>query len=140
MRFMYTNCMFRTVRRVPTSSPLSGSIAQPVEHRTFNPQVPSSSLGRPTICAIGAKRGTGQCLLSGHRRPPGNLTAATFLGRGVMATLRFLAPSSKVRFLVPQPVYMKQRRSKINKVSGGRETAMGHNRTLWRREAQPKSH
>ena len=49
MRFMYTNCMFRTVRRIPTSSSFYGPLAQPVEHRTFNPQVPSSSLGRPTI-------------------------------------------------------------------------------------------
>ena len=42
--------------------------------------------------------------------------------------------------MYPSQLYMEQRRSKINKVSGGRETAMGHNRTLWRREAQPKSH
>ncbi len=29
-----------------------GPLAQPVEHRTFNPQVPSSSLGRPTIATV----------------------------------------------------------------------------------------
>ena len=32
-----------------------GSIAQQVEHRTFNPQVPSSSLGRPTTNLIREK-------------------------------------------------------------------------------------
>ena len=34
----------------------------------------------------------------------GAVKALTILGCGVMETLRFLAPSFKVRFLVPQPV------------------------------------
>ena len=36
---------FQVIHQVYNQGPL----AQPVEHRTFNPQVPSSSLGRPTI-------------------------------------------------------------------------------------------
>ena len=37
----------------------------------------------------------------------GAVKALTILGCGVMETLRFLAPSFKVRFLVPQPVVHK---------------------------------
>ena len=35
--------------RIPYPPPFLGSIAQLAEHRTFNPQVPGSSPGGPTI-------------------------------------------------------------------------------------------
>ena len=47
---MYTNCILRTVRRIPTPSYI-GSLAQLEEHETFNLQAPGSSPGRPTTLA-----------------------------------------------------------------------------------------